>query len=75
VLEVDRGAEFREEASLAKYLAVDIARKAAAWSADMFGAASVMRDHPIPQVPHGRLGFLPGEGTQMFKSSSSSASS
>jgi alkylation response protein AidB-like acyl-CoA dehydrogenase len=61
---VDQGAEFREEASLAKYLAVNIARKASAWSADMFGAASVMRDHPIHKFPMDAWGSSLGEGTQ-----------
>jgi alkylation response protein AidB-like acyl-CoA dehydrogenase len=61
---VDQGAEFREEASLAKYLAVDIARRATAWSADLFGAASVMRDHPIHKFPMDAWGSSLGEGTQ-----------
>jgi len=61
---VDQGAEFREEASLAKYLAVDIARKATVWAADMFGAASVMRDHPIHKFPMDAWGSSLGEGTQ-----------
>jgi len=61
---VDQGAEFREEASLAKYLAVDIARKATVWAADVFGAASVMRDHPIHKFPMDAWGSSLGEGTQ-----------
>jgi len=60
----DQGAEFREEASLAKYLAVDVARKATGWSADIFGAASVMRDHPIHKFPMDAWGSSLGEGTQ-----------
>jgi alkylation response protein AidB-like acyl-CoA dehydrogenase len=61
---VDRGEEFREEASLAKYLAVEIARKATAWAADMFGAASVVREHPIHKFPMDAWGASLGEGTQ-----------
>jgi len=61
---VDRGAEFREEASLAKYLAVEIARKTTVWAADVFGAASVMRDHPIHKFPMDAWGSSLGEGTQ-----------
>ncbi|MGE5256654.1 MAG: acyl-CoA dehydrogenase family protein [Hyphomicrobiales bacterium] len=61
---VDRGMEFREEASLAKYLAVAIARKATAWAADMFGAASVMLEHPIHKFPMDAWASSLGEGTQ-----------
>jgi alkylation response protein AidB-like acyl-CoA dehydrogenase len=61
---VDRGMEFREEASLAKYLAVAIARKTTAWAADMFGAASVMLEHPIHKFPMDAWAASLGEGTQ-----------
>jgi alkylation response protein AidB-like acyl-CoA dehydrogenase len=61
---MDRGAEFREEASLAKYLAVGVARRATAWAADMFGAASVMHEHPIHKFPMDAWGSSLGEGTQ-----------
>jgi butyryl-CoA dehydrogenase len=61
---MDQGAEFREEASLAKYLAVGVARKATAWAADMFGAASVMHEHPIHKFPMDAWGSSLGEGTQ-----------
>jgi hypothetical protein len=61
---MDQGAEFREEASIAKYLAVDIARKAAAWAADMFGAASVVAEHPIHKFPMDAWASSLGEGTQ-----------
>jgi alkylation response protein AidB-like acyl-CoA dehydrogenase len=61
---VDRGEAFREEASLAKFLAVEIARKTAAWAADMFGAASVVREHPIHKFPMDAWGSSLGEGTQ-----------
>jgi alkylation response protein AidB-like acyl-CoA dehydrogenase len=61
---VDRGEAFREEASLAKYLAVRVARKATIWAADLFGAASVMREHPIHKYPMDAWGSALGEGTQ-----------
>jgi alkylation response protein AidB-like acyl-CoA dehydrogenase len=60
----DQGGEFREEASLAKYLAVRAARRAAAWAADLFGAASVMREHPVHKFPMDAWGAALGEGTQ-----------
>ena len=61
---MDRGEAFREEASIAKYLAVGIARKATTWAADMFGAASVMREHPIHKFPMDAWASSLGEGTQ-----------
>jgi alkylation response protein AidB-like acyl-CoA dehydrogenase len=61
---MDGGVEFREEASLAKYLAVSIARRATAWAADMFGAASVMLEHPIHKFPMDAWASSLGEGTQ-----------
>jgi len=61
---MDRGVEFREEASLAKYLAVAIARRATVWAADMFGAASVMFEHPIHKFPMDAWASSLGEGTQ-----------
>jgi alkylation response protein AidB-like acyl-CoA dehydrogenase len=61
---VDHGTEFREEASLAKYLAVAIARRATAWAADMFGAASVIFEHPIHKFPMDAWASSLGEGTQ-----------
>jgi alkylation response protein AidB-like acyl-CoA dehydrogenase len=61
---VDRGEEFREEASMAKYLAVAAAQKTTAWAADMFGAASVMFEHPIHRFPMDAWGSSLGEGTQ-----------
>ncbi len=56
----DQGQDFRLEASMAKYLAVEIARVVSAWAADLFGAASVISDHPHPQISHGRLGLFSG---------------
>ncbi|MBW2435954.1 MAG: acyl-CoA dehydrogenase, partial [Deltaproteobacteria bacterium] len=44
---MDRNENFRLESSLAKYLAVDITRSVATWAADLFGAASVIQEHPI----------------------------
>jgi alkylation response protein AidB-like acyl-CoA dehydrogenase len=61
---VDRGEDFREEASIAKYLAVAAARRTTAWAADLFGAASVMFDHPIHKFPMDAWAASLGEGTQ-----------
>ncbi len=61
---MDAGGGFREEASLAKYLAVDAARATSAWAADLFGAASVIRDHPIHKYPLDAWAASLGEGTQ-----------
>jgi alkylation response protein AidB-like acyl-CoA dehydrogenase len=61
---VDRGADFREQASIAKLLAVAAARKTTAWAADIFGAASVMFEHPIHKFPMDAWGSSLGEGTQ-----------
>jgi alkylation response protein AidB-like acyl-CoA dehydrogenase len=60
----DAGADFRMESSLAKYLAVEIARETATWAADLFGAASVIREHPIHKFPMDAWGSSLGEGTQ-----------
>ncbi|MFO7707225.1 MAG: acyl-CoA dehydrogenase family protein [Desulfobacterales bacterium] len=61
---MDGGGDFRAEAALAKYLAVDAARTTAAWAADLFGAASVIRDHPIHKYPMDAWAASLGEGTQ-----------
>ena len=61
---VDRGEEFREEASMAKYLSVAAARRVSAWAADVFGAASVVREHPIHKFPMDAWAASLGEGTQ-----------
>ncbi len=61
---MDSGEDFRAEASVAKYLAVDAARTTAAWAADLFGAASVIRDHPIHKYPLDAWAASLGEGTQ-----------
>ena len=35
---IDRGEDFREASSLAKYLSVKVAREVTLWAADIFGA-------------------------------------
>jgi alkylation response protein AidB-like acyl-CoA dehydrogenase len=49
---------------LAKYLAVEVARKVTVWAADVFGAASVIDDHPIHKFPLDAWAASLGEGTQ-----------
>ena len=61
---VDRGEDFQLESSLAKYLAVDVARQVTAWAADLFGGASVMFEHPIHKFPMDAWASSLGEGTQ-----------
>ncbi len=61
---VESQADFRLQASVAKYLAVDCARKIGTWTADLFGAASVMRDHPAHRFPLDAWASSLGEGTQ-----------
>ncbi len=61
---MDQNKNFRLESSLAKYLAVEIARKVATWAADIFGAASVIREHPIHKFPMDAWASSLGEGTQ-----------
>jgi alkylation response protein AidB-like acyl-CoA dehydrogenase len=56
--------DFRLESSLAKYLAVSVARDVTAWAADLFGAASVIFDHPIHKYPMDAWASSLGEGTQ-----------
>jgi alkylation response protein AidB-like acyl-CoA dehydrogenase len=60
----DQGNDFRLEASMAKYLTVAIAREVGVWAADLFGAASVMQDHPIHKYPMDAWASSLGEGTQ-----------
>ncbi len=60
----DRGNDFRLEASIAKYLSVEIARAVSAWAADLFGAASVIQEHPIHKFPMDAWASSLGEGTQ-----------
>jgi alkylation response protein AidB-like acyl-CoA dehydrogenase len=61
---MDRGMDFRLESSIAKYLAVNIAREVGTWAADLFGAASVIFDHPIHKFPMDAWASSLGEGTQ-----------
>jgi short-chain 2-methylacyl-CoA dehydrogenase len=61
---MDRGEDFREHASTAKYLAVKAARRTTLWAADICGAASVIGDHPIHRFPLDAWAASLGEGTQ-----------
>ncbi len=61
---IDRGEDFREASSLAKYLSVEVARDVTRWAADIFGAASVIQEHPIHKFPMDVWGSALGEGTQ-----------
>jgi alkylation response protein AidB-like acyl-CoA dehydrogenase len=61
---LDRGENFRRLSSLAKYLAVEVAREVTIWATDIFGAASVMHDHPIHKYPLDVWAASLGEGTQ-----------
>ena len=61
---IDRGEDFRQAASLAKYLSVEVARKVTGWAADIFGAASVVQEHPVHKYPMDTWGASLGEGTQ-----------
>ena len=45
-------------------LAVETARKVTTWAADIFGAASVIREHPIHKFPMDAWASSLGEGTQ-----------
>lgn len=60
----DRGVDFRLEASMAKYLSVEIARAVGVWAADLFGAASVVFEHPVHKYPMDAWASSLGEGTQ-----------
>lgn len=60
----DAGRDFRLESSIAKYLAVDAARETVVWAADLFGAVSVMVDHPVHKFPLDAWASSLGEGTQ-----------
>ncbi|MGD9235038.1 MAG: acyl-CoA dehydrogenase family protein [Desulfobacterales bacterium] len=61
---MDRNENFRQESSLAKYLAVEVTRNVTTWAADIFGAASVIREHPIHKFPMDAWASSLGEGTQ-----------
>jgi alkylation response protein AidB-like acyl-CoA dehydrogenase len=61
---IDRADNFRQEASMAKYLSVEVAREVTLWAADIFGAVSVVHEHPIHKYPMDTWGSSLGEGTQ-----------
>lgn len=56
--------DFRLESSVAKYMAVETARRVTQWAADIFGASSVIFDHPIHKFPMDAWAESIGEGTQ-----------
>jgi alkylation response protein AidB-like acyl-CoA dehydrogenase len=60
----DQGQDFRLEASMAKYLAVIIAQEVSRWATDLFGAASVIFEHPVHKYPMDAWASSLGEGTQ-----------
>jgi short/branched chain acyl-CoA dehydrogenase len=62
--EKDQGKDFRLESSMAKYLSVAMAREVGLWAADLFGAASVVFEHPIHKYPMDAWAASLGEGTQ-----------
>jgi alkylation response protein AidB-like acyl-CoA dehydrogenase len=62
--DIDQAKDFRQAASMAKYLSVEIARQVTVWAADIFGAASVVQEHPIHKYPMDTWGASLGEGTQ-----------
>lgn len=61
---MDRNMPFRLEASVAKYMTVQTAREVTEWAADLFGAASVVYEHPIHKFPLDAWASSLGEGTQ-----------
>ncbi len=61
---LDAGLDFRLDASIAKYLSVRVAKEVTAWAADLFGAASVIYEHPIHKFPLDAWASALGEGTQ-----------
>jgi short-chain 2-methylacyl-CoA dehydrogenase len=60
----DQGMDFVTEASMAKYLTVQVARDVGTWAADLFGAASVVFEHPVHKFPMDAWAASLGEGTQ-----------
>ncbi len=61
---MDHNEDFRQESSIAKYLAVEVTRNVTTWAADIFGAASVIKEHPIHKFPMDAWASSLGEGTQ-----------
>ncbi|MGC8493181.1 MAG: acyl-CoA dehydrogenase family protein [Syntrophobacteraceae bacterium] len=62
--EKEQGIDFRMGASIAKYLSVEVARAVGLWAADLFGAASVIFEHPVHKYPLDAWASSLGEGTQ-----------
>jgi short/branched chain acyl-CoA dehydrogenase len=62
--DMDQGKDFRLDSSLAKYVSVMTAREVTAWAADLFGAASVILEHPVHKFPMDAWAASLGEGTQ-----------
>jgi alkylation response protein AidB-like acyl-CoA dehydrogenase len=62
--DLDQAQDFRQSASMAKYMTVEVAREVTLWAADIFGAASVVQEHPIHKYPMDTWGSSLGEGTQ-----------
>jgi alkylation response protein AidB-like acyl-CoA dehydrogenase len=60
----DQGKDFRLESSTAKYLTVMLAREVGLWAADLFGAVSVIFEHPVHKYPMDAWAASLGEGTQ-----------
>jgi alkylation response protein AidB-like acyl-CoA dehydrogenase len=60
----DQEEDFRLESSVAKYLAVEVARETGVWAADLFGAASVIFEHPVHKYSMDAWASSLGEGTQ-----------
>lgn len=60
----DSGRDFRLESAMAKYLTVEVAKAVSAWAADLFGAASVVFEHPVHKYPMDAWASSLGEGTQ-----------
>jgi alkylation response protein AidB-like acyl-CoA dehydrogenase len=60
----EQGKDFRLESSMAKYLTVMLAREVGLWAADLFGAASVILEHPVHKYPMDAWAASLGEGTQ-----------
>ena len=61
---MDQNHDFRLEASMAKYLAVQLAQDIGQWAADVHGAASVIQNHPIHKFPMDAWAVSLAEGTQ-----------
>jgi len=49
---------------MAKYLSVEAARQVSQWAADLFGAVSVVLEHPVHKFPMDAWASSLGEGTQ-----------